>query len=76
MQVAAVPQNEQDRLKALLKLQILDTEPDATFDAVTSLAAALFQVPIVLVSLIDAQRQREIADDRDTNHGRNNGLVL
>jgi hypothetical protein len=44
MQVAAVPQNEQDRLKALLKLQILDTEPDSTFDAVTSLAASIFQV--------------------------------
>lgn len=57
MQVAAVPYNEQDRLKALLKLQILDTEPDATFDAITSLAATLFQVPIVLVSLIDEQRQ-------------------
>lgn len=57
MQIAAVPQNEQDRLKALLKLQILDTEPDAIFDAITSLAATLFQVPIVLVSLIDEQRQ-------------------
>ncbi|MBU1620933.1 MAG: GAF domain-containing protein [Gammaproteobacteria bacterium] len=57
MQVAAVPQDEQNRLKALLKLQILDTEPDATFDAVTALAATLFQVPIALVSLIDEQRQ-------------------
>ncbi|WP_233080425.1 ATP-binding protein [Rheinheimera soli] len=57
MQVAAIPYNEQDRLKALLKLQILDTEPDATFDAVTSLAATLFQVSIALVSLIDEQRQ-------------------
>ncbi len=57
MQVASVPHNEQDRLKALLKLQILDTEPDATFDAITSLAATLFQVPIALVSLIDEQRQ-------------------
>lgn len=57
MQVASVPQNEQDRLKALLKLQILDTEPDSAFDAVTSLAASIFQVPIVLVSLIDEQRQ-------------------
>lgn len=55
--VAAVPLNEQDRLKALLKLQILDTEPDSTFDAVMSLAASIFQVPIVLVSLIDEQRQ-------------------
>lgn len=57
MQVAAVPQNEQDRLKALLKFQILDTEPDSIFDAVTSLASSLFQVPIALVSLIDEQRQ-------------------
>jgi len=57
MQVAQIPLNEKDRLKALLKLQILDTEPDATFDAITSLAATLFQVPIVLVSLIDEQRQ-------------------
>lgn len=57
MQIAQIPHNEQDRLKALLKLQILDTEPDATFDAITSLATTLFQVPIALVSLIDEQRQ-------------------
>lgn len=57
MQVAEIPSNEQERLKALLALQILDTEAEATFDAITSLAATLFQVPIALVSLIDEQRQ-------------------
>lgn len=57
MQVASVPDNEQERLKALLKLQILDTEPDCAFDLVTSLACSVFQVPIALVSLIDEQRQ-------------------
>ncbi len=57
MPAANIPANEQDRLTALLKLKILDTAPDEAFDKITSLAQTIFQVPIVLVSLIDEQRQ-------------------
>lgn len=52
-----LPENEEDRLKALHELLILDTEPEQRFDRVTHYAAMLFKVPIVLVSLVDANRQ-------------------
>jgi diguanylate cyclase (GGDEF)-like protein len=51
------PANEPQRLEALHTLRVLDTPPEASFDAVTELAARLLGVPIVLVSLIDEQRQ-------------------
>ena len=52
-----IPSDEQDRLATLHALQILDTEPEERFDRVTRLAQRLFDVPIALVSLIDAERQ-------------------
>jgi PAS domain S-box-containing protein len=48
---------EPQRLKALQAYAILDTAPEAAFDRLTTLAAALFDAPIALVSLIDAERQ-------------------
>lgn len=45
------------RLAALRALGVLDTEPDAEFDAITRLAADLFEVPIALVGLVDDDRQ-------------------
>ena len=51
------PPNEIERVRALARYQVLDTAPEASFDRITSLAARLFEVPIALVSLIDAQRQ-------------------
>ncbi len=48
---------EEHRLSALHALQILDTAPDPQFDRITSLAADLFDVPIVAVSLVDRDRQ-------------------
>jgi GAF domain-containing protein len=44
-------------LAALRELHVLDTAPEARFDRLTRLAAAVFNVPIVLVSLIDSDRQ-------------------
>lgn len=49
--------NEAQRLNALHDYQVLDTPPEAAFDNITTVAAALFGAPIVLVSLIDQDRQ-------------------
>ncbi|MDQ3073089.1 MAG: GAF domain-containing protein [Bacteroidota bacterium] len=50
------PDNEEERLKALKRYQILDTPPDDSFDHVAALTAKLFKVPIALVSLVDEDR--------------------
>ncbi|EAR07461.1 GAF domain-containing protein [Reinekea blandensis] len=49
--------NEQQRLSALQRLNILDTPPEERFDRITRLARATFHVPIALVSLVDENRQ-------------------
>ena len=54
---ASLPSNETARLNALRTLAILDTPPEERFDRITRLASRLFEVPIVLVSLVDANRQ-------------------
>lgn len=48
---------EEDRLAALHKLGILDTQEEARFDNIVELARVLFDVPIALVSLVDRDRQ-------------------
>ena len=48
---------EQRRLSELRELAILDTEPQAPFDALTALATEIFGVPMSLVSLVDEERQ-------------------
>ncbi len=45
------------RLAALHEYGILDTPAEAAFDRITELAAELFDAPIALVTLIDAERQ-------------------
>jgi PAS domain S-box-containing protein len=50
------PLDEVARLEALQRYQILDTPPDGAFDQITAVAAALFQVPIAIVSLVDHDR--------------------
>jgi phosphoribosyl 1,2-cyclic phosphodiesterase/CheY-like chemotaxis protein len=54
---APVPEDEPQRLAALRRLAILDTEPEERFDKLTRIAAALFDVPIALISLVDENRQ-------------------
>ncbi|WNM60920.1 MBL fold metallo-hydrolase [Candidatus Nitrospira neomarina] len=51
------PENEEARLAALVKLKILDTEPEERFDRIARIASEAFNVPIALVSLIDRDRQ-------------------
>lgn len=57
MQQPDIPKNEAQRLKALRKLDILDTPFEERFDRITRMAKRLFDVPIALVSLVDEQRQ-------------------
>lgn len=56
MQVAPIPGNEADRLAALHALLILDTPPEERFDKIVQFAASEFDVPIVLITLVDAER--------------------
>lgn len=52
-----IPANEDERLYALARYDVLDSPPEESFDALTKLAAELLGVPIALVSIIDAKRQ-------------------
>lgn len=54
---APLPSDEARRLDALMRLAILDTEPEQRFDDIVKLAQQVCQVPIALVSLIDNDRQ-------------------
>ena len=54
---APLPQNEQERLAALRRYEILDTAPEEAFDAIARLAARIVKTPIALVSLVDETRQ-------------------
>lgn len=49
--------DEQRRLASLHELLVLDTPPEPVFDAITAMAAQVCQVPIALISLVDADRQ-------------------
>lgn len=51
------PANEKQRLEHLRGYEILDTEPEASFDDLTMLASHVCQTPVALISLIDADRQ-------------------
>lgn len=48
---------EEQRLAALYRYGILDTPPEQHFDDLTQLVAAICEVPIALISLIDRDRQ-------------------
>lgn len=52
----APPLREADRLLALRAMNILDTAEEESFDRLTRVAAALFDAPIVVVSLVDGDR--------------------
>lgn len=52
-----VGSSEAGRLAALDSYDVLDTLAEPAFDRIVSLAALLLDVPIALISLIDAERQ-------------------
>jgi diguanylate cyclase (GGDEF)-like protein len=51
------PLNETDRLTALKDLDILDTPLNPSFERITRLAKKMLEVPMVAISLVDAERQ-------------------
>ena len=57
MTPAPIPSNETQRLAALHRYRILDTEAQTEYDDIARLAAQICGTPISLVSLVDSQRQ-------------------
>lgn len=51
------PIDEEDRIKALKELDILDTPLNPSFERITRLTKKMLDVPIVAISLVDAERQ-------------------
>ncbi|MGQ9865555.1 MAG: PAS domain S-box protein, partial [Pseudanabaenaceae cyanobacterium] len=54
---APLPTNEAIRLIALKQCNVLDTPPEPEFDDLVQAAAALCEVPVALISLVDETRQ-------------------
>ena len=58
---AQVPQPadwaEQQRQQALDALEVLDSEPELSFEGLVQAAAAVCGTPIALISLVDRDRQ-------------------
>ncbi|MBS3739627.1 MAG: GAF domain-containing protein, partial [Psychroflexus sp.] len=57
MQSSTTSIHEEERLKALKSLDILDSQPEKEYDELTELAAYICDAPIALISLIDKDRQ-------------------
>ncbi|MDR5740520.1 PAS domain S-box protein [Caballeronia sp. LZ016] len=57
MQVAPLPFNENDRLRVLRSLAILDTPAEEVFDRLTRVLAHMLHVPMALITFIDSERQ-------------------
>ncbi len=57
MQAPLVPDDEIDRQSSLDSLNILDTDSEERFDRITRIAKKLLDVDIVLISLVDRERQ-------------------
>jgi diguanylate cyclase (GGDEF)-like protein len=51
-----LPENEAQRLQAVLSYDILDTPPEVEFDALTRVAAHAFNTPAAVVGLMDSDR--------------------
>lgn len=57
MKTAAIPLDEDGRLAALRRYEILDTPPETEFDDLARLASYICSIPIALISLVDSGRQ-------------------
>jgi signal transduction histidine kinase/CheY-like chemotaxis protein len=57
MQLATIPENDQDRLKALYRYNILDTGEEQEFDDLAYMASYICQTPIAVITMVDENRQ-------------------
>ena len=51
-----LPADEDRRMQAVRRYDVLDTPPDGAFDRVTAMAARRFDVPISIISIVDHDR--------------------
>lgn len=51
-----IPDNEEQRMLAVRRYDLLDTPPNGAFDRITGMAARLFDVPVAIVSVVDRDR--------------------
>lgn len=52
-----VPENEKERLEAVHKMAILDTEPEERFDVLTKEAVEKLKLPISTITILDEDRE-------------------
>lgn len=57
MQLAAIPDNESQRLEALYRYNILDTDAEQGFDDLAQLASYICDAPIAVITMVDKDRQ-------------------
>lgn len=57
MKKAPMPDNEKERLEAVHKMAILDTEPEERFDVLTKEAVEKLNVPISTLTILDKDRE-------------------
>ncbi|MBZ6384434.1 MULTISPECIES: sensor domain-containing diguanylate cyclase [Pantoea] len=61
MKFPGIPENEEERLKSVYMIDLLDTRDDERFERLTRIGQKLFQVPIAAINLLDRDRQWTLA---------------
>ena len=61
MKFPGIPENEEERLKSLYMIDLLDTGDDERFERLTRISQKYFQVPVAVINLIDRDRQWALA---------------
>lgn len=51
-----IPKDEEERLKAVRRYDVLDTPRDGAFDRITRIASLVLEMPIAIVSIVDHDR--------------------